>query len=149
MKGVILKYGIVASLVIGSGAALMNISQHVQRAEREIKSYDRKIASSQESIRVLKAEWAYLNNPARLELLASQGLGLVPPRAMDIISDISSPKSTVFIPTPPLTPSSRSSLHRDISHNISYVPHSRANSLSNSNNFIDNGNSINKDGGAQ
>ena len=117
MRGAILKYGVVIILVISSGGVLMNISQHVQRAEREIKSYDRKIAQKEEAIRVLKAEWAYLNNPSRLELLASKGLGFASPKAMDIVSDISlddEPSSSpVFAPA---NHRKRSPLHRDISH---------------------------------
>ncbi len=115
MRGVIIKYGIVIALVIISGGVLMNISQHVQRAEREIKSYDRKIAQKQEELRVLKAEWAYLNNPSRLELLASQGLGFTSPKAMDIVSDIplDNEPSPVFAPANHLE---NPLLHHDISY---------------------------------
>ncbi len=144
MKGTILKYGVVFSMVIGSGGVLMNISQHVQRAEREIKIYDREIAVQEEAIRVLKAEWAYLNNPLRLELLASKGLDLASPEAVNIISDMStlstitssSSSSSVFVPSN--TPK-RPSLRRD----ISYVPSSRT--IPPTKNTF----SINNDGGAQ
>lgn len=111
MKGTILKYGIVFMSVIGSGGILMNISQHVQRAERDIKIYDRKIIREQEAIRVLKAEWAYLNNPSRLEILASKGLGMYSSKSADLVSSLpdDSHNSPVFIPVKP-------ALHHDISY---------------------------------
>ena len=119
MRRIVFKYFIVALLVIGSGALLMNISQKVQQAEREIRSYDRKIADEEEAIRVLKAEWAYLNNPTRLEDIASRGFGLVSPNASDLVSDNYLPESytdsSIFVPP--------SKSHRDNSlyHDISYA----------------------------
>ncbi len=119
MKGNIIKYGVVIALVIGSGGILMDISQQVQRAEREIKQHDRKIAAKEESIRVLKAEWAYLNDPARLELLVSKGLELSLPDSINVISDIS-----------PVNANKQEDLHRGISsgisRDISYIPNGGA-----------------------
>ena len=117
MRGVILKYIIVFALVISSGTMLMNVSYHVQHAERDIKRLDREIAREEENIRVLKAEWAYLNNPVRLEELATGYVDLISPEAAQLISDMSvipdnDPKSSIFIPK-------RSPLHRDISYDAS------------------------------
>ena len=117
MRGVILKYIVVSALVIVSGAMLMDVSHHVQRAERDIKRLDHEIAREEESIRVLKAEWAYLNNPVRLEKLAAGYVELISPEAAQLISDMSvipdnDPQSSIFIPK-------RSPLHRDISYDAS------------------------------
>ena len=115
MKGFILKHIIVFILVILSGALLMDVAQRVQKVEREIKGYEREIVREEESIRTLKAEWAYLNDPARLEALAIGGLGLTSPDDLKLVSDMydnvpENSKSYVFIPKP-----SRSPLHMDIS----------------------------------
>jgi len=124
VKGNIIKYGVVIALVVSSGGVLMNVSQQVQTAEREVKRYDRKLAAKEESIRVLKAEWAYLNNPARLELLVSSGLSLSAANSMDIISDISNDEESNKEPSvssPVFAPANHvnsAPLHRD----ISYVP---------------------------
>ena len=87
MRAFILKYVIVFTLVILSGAMLMDVSHRVQRAERQIARTDRAIAQEQENIRVLKAEWAYLNNPERLERLAVEGLDLSAPQTSTLISN--------------------------------------------------------------
>ncbi|PCI99484.1 MAG: hypothetical protein COB14_06290 [Alphaproteobacteria bacterium] len=117
MRVIILKYTVVSALVIASGAMLMDVSHHVQRAERDIKHLDREIAREEESIRVLKAEWAYLNNPVRLEALAADYVDLISPEAAQLISDMSvipdnDPQASIFIPQ-------RSPLHRDISYDAS------------------------------
>lgn len=117
MRVIILKYVVVFALVIVSGTMLMDVSHHVQRAERDIKRLDREIAREEESIRVLKAEWAYLNNPVRLEALAADYIDLISPEAAQLISDMSvipdhDPQSSIFIPK-------RSPLHRDISYDAS------------------------------
>ncbi len=117
MRKTVIKYAVVIALVVGSGALLMNISQHVQRAEREIKIYDRKIARKEEALRVLKAEWAYLNNPARLELLASKGLDLATPDAQNIISDIPPEKE---LSSPSLIAPANHLTSPILHHNISY-----------------------------
>ena len=117
MKGTLLKHIIVFTLVIVSGGLLMNVSHDVQRTEREIKRIDRKIDREEESIRVLRAEWAYLNNPVRLEILAAGHVNLISPEAAQLISDMSvipdnDPQAMIFIPR-------RSPLHRDISYGAS------------------------------
>src|SRR6056297_879148 len=87
MKHTLLKYGGVFTFLILSAAALMHISQNVQKLERDIASYDREIEHEQEKIRVLKAEWAYLNNPARLEALSTGGYDLHAPEADALVRD--------------------------------------------------------------
>ncbi|MFP4097440.1 MAG: hypothetical protein ACLFP8_04710 [Alphaproteobacteria bacterium] len=87
MRVVFLKYGLVFLALTLSAAALVYISQTVQRYERDISLYDQKIAQEEEKIKILKAEWAYLNNPQRLEVLATGGYSLQVPGVDSIISD--------------------------------------------------------------
>lgn len=118
MKGILLKYIVIFVLVIMSGGLLMDVSQRVQHVQRDIRHLDREIVREEENIRVLNAEWAYLNDPLRLEALVSAHLDLISPEAAQLISDMSvipdsdSP-SSIIVP-------SRSPLHRD----IRYVPSS-------------------------
>lgn len=90
MKKSLLKYGFVLVLLALSAGGLMRVSQNVQKVERDIAATDRAIEREQEKIRVLRAEWAYLNNPARLESLALDAFGL--DRA-DMSSVVSTPSS--------------------------------------------------------
>jgi len=97
MKKSLLKYGFVLVLLALSASGLMRVSQSVQKVERDIAATDRAIEREQEKIRVLRAEWAYLNNPARLESLALDAFGL---DKVDMSSVVSTPSSI-----PELTPS--------------------------------------------
>lgn len=79
MKITLLKYCFVFGAVLMTGIALINTGQRVQMMERQISANDRKIEAEKEAIRTLKAEWAYLNTPARLENLAVNAFGLHAP----------------------------------------------------------------------
>lgn len=61
---------------IAAGALLFWTSQSVQQAEDRLADLQRSVLSEEQSIRVLRAEWDYLNRPDRLEGLASEYLGL-------------------------------------------------------------------------
>jgi hypothetical protein len=63
-----------------AGALLLRTSQSVQIAEDRLVQLKTAVAEEQDSIRLLNAEWAYLNNPERLEKLASRYLDLMPPQ---------------------------------------------------------------------
>ena len=56
------------------GASLFWVSQQVQILERDKRILQSKINSEQEGIRVLSAEWDYLNRPDRIEALATKYL---------------------------------------------------------------------------
>ncbi|MEZ5918659.1 MAG: hypothetical protein R3D66_01635 [Alphaproteobacteria bacterium] len=97
---------IVLALVGLSGAVLLHVSQNVQKSEDKLAEIEASIDREQETIRVLRAEWAYLNRPDRLERLAHEFLDLVPPEAEDVAAtpsylpervqedDVSSPSAT-------------------------------------------------------
>ena len=62
-----------------SGALLLYTSQNVQDAQSRLDGYERSIESEKEKIRLLRAEWASLNRPERLERLANEFLDVLPP----------------------------------------------------------------------
>lgn len=57
----------------------------VKAQEKEIKELEAAIAKESETIRVLKADWTYLNQPERLQLLARRHLTLAPTAATQIV----------------------------------------------------------------
>lgn len=59
-----------------AGTALFHTSQDVQDARIELRQVEADIAKEKDSIRVLQAEWNYLNRPERLEKLAKKHLDL-------------------------------------------------------------------------
>ena len=87
MRKTCLKYGLVVVMLVSSAAGLIGVSQKVQRIEGEIAAYDHQIEREQERIRVLKAEWAFLNDPARLDALASGALGLGATNSENVVSN--------------------------------------------------------------
>ena len=62
--------------VIGFG--LYHLKHQVQALEDELFRVNRTILAEQEAIHVLHAEWSYLNQPSRLQALASRHLDLQP-----------------------------------------------------------------------
>lgn len=86
MRNIWVRHFLVFIAAVISGAVLMRTSHDVQRAEREVRRLQHSIVQEREAIRVLQAEWAYLNRPERLELLASQYLDLVPPAPATLLS---------------------------------------------------------------
>lgn len=65
-------------LAVISGALLFHTSQKVVDGQQRLAELDRDIGRENESLRVLSAEWSYLNKPERLEKLARQHLKLEP-----------------------------------------------------------------------
>lgn len=104
----ILRYMVLGGCIAASGIVLMQISQHVQRAEDRQALIQREIMLEKQRIAVLEAEWAYLNAPQRLETIA-HSLGMQRPGAGDLIEDAAHlpefrqeyPASNVFIAPQP------------------------------------------------
>jgi len=61
------------------------LKNRVQDLEDRLVRLNREIIAEQESMHILKAEWAYLNQPARLDDLARRHLGMVPENAKQVI----------------------------------------------------------------
>jgi hypothetical protein len=67
-----------SAAVILVGYALFQVKYEVMQQESELARVTKKIAESREAVRVLNAEWSFLNQPARLSELAKRHLSLVP-----------------------------------------------------------------------
>lgn len=73
------RYNMLWLLLAGfCSAALYHTSQRVHDGRELLSALNRETAQEEESIRVLQAEWSYLNQPQRLENLAREHLKLVP-----------------------------------------------------------------------
>lgn len=66
---------------------LFNVSQSVQNAEKRLADLQRNVLREKKTLRVLRAEWDYLNRPARLEELSRTYLDLGAPRATQFSDD--------------------------------------------------------------
>ncbi len=67
-----------AMLVLAAafGFALYNLTYEVQRLETELRRTNKAMLEERDAIRVLQAEWSYLNEPGRLSALARKHLHL-------------------------------------------------------------------------
>ena len=78
--------GLLFLLTAASAALLLfHIKQQVREMEKELGIVHRSILDHQVAIQVLKTEWSYLNQPARIAELASRHLGLQPVSAERVI----------------------------------------------------------------
>lgn len=73
------RYFLLYALAGLMGVGLLHASQSVKRAKDELRTLQKQTAQEIEGLRVLRAEWSYLNNPEHLEQLAAQQLTLVAP----------------------------------------------------------------------
>lgn len=73
---------LITLLAVSLSLTLFTVKYQVQDLEEELVGYNRGITEDRQAIHVLKAEWSYLNQPARLKILAERhlGLGSVEPR---------------------------------------------------------------------
>lgn len=60
------------------GTLLFHTSQEVTDGRSALRKMEREVLREEESLRVLQAEWSYLNQPERLEKLAREYLELQP-----------------------------------------------------------------------
>lgn len=62
---------VVWTLLVGAtGYTLFHITYEVEALEAELSELNRQITDEKQAIRVLEAEWAHLNRPARIERLS-------------------------------------------------------------------------------
>ncbi len=66
---------LIVLLVASLSLTLFVVKYQVQDFEGELVEYNRALTEDRQAIHVLKAEWSYLNQPARLRNLAERYLG--------------------------------------------------------------------------
>ncbi len=87
MRGMTILWTMLALMV---GISLFLLKYEVQSLEERLAALDGEIRRNQESLHVLKAEWSYLNDPARLRELNERHLELKPylPEQVIAIADL-------------------------------------------------------------
>jgi len=68
------------------GVGLFQVKYAVQAKERELRKVNRQIAADHDAMRVLEAEWSYLNDPVRLADLTRRHTDLTPVMASQIVT---------------------------------------------------------------
>lgn len=78
----------VTALIIAAitSTGLYYLKNEVRLMEGELAALNRTLSQDQEAIRVLHAEWNYLNQPSRLESLSARYLGLAPMESAQAMS---------------------------------------------------------------
>jgi hypothetical protein len=71
-------------LVICVGVSMFLLKYKVQALEDELVAKQTQVLRDRATIRVLHAEWAYLNDPERLRQLSTEYLGFGPPAVINI-----------------------------------------------------------------
>lgn len=71
-------------LAIGVGVSLFLLKYKVLALENELVARQERVIRDRAAIRVLQAEWTYLNDPERLRRLSGEHLGFRPATAADI-----------------------------------------------------------------
>jgi hypothetical protein len=72
-------------LAVAVGSSLFLLKYKVQDLEDQLHASQAQIARDRSAIKVLQAEWTYLNDPERLRRLSAEHLGFGPARKDNII----------------------------------------------------------------
>ena len=71
-------------LAVAVGFALFEVKYKVEDIEKNLAANVKQISSEHENIHMLEAEWAYLNEPKRLQQLAHKYLDIIPVKAQQV-----------------------------------------------------------------
>ncbi|MDX2141885.1 MAG: hypothetical protein SFV19_00895 [Rhodospirillaceae bacterium] len=97
MRPLALMWAALATLV---GVCLFLLKYQVQALEDELHAKQQQIERDRGAIRVLEAEWTYLNDPGRLRRLSEQHLGFGAPNAKQVLTISQLPYRNGFTPNP-------------------------------------------------
>lgn len=100
-------------VVVLTGSALTLVSQKVYDTQKSVSGKSRDLVSEQWELRALKAEWAYLTRPDRLEQLSDaseQSKIMASKSAQELMVEPAS-----FVPTPTPKPLGHSSIQNAVS----------------------------------
>jgi hypothetical protein len=87
--------------IFGLGAlAVYLVKYQVQGVKKDVVALQYELQQERESLKLLQAEWAYLNRPDRLRKLASRYLTIEPYSAKQIVAVESLPFRAVEMTTP-------------------------------------------------
>jgi hypothetical protein len=89
-------------LMLGAATWTYNVKHEAERNLADIRALERKIALEKDTINLLKADWAYLSQPARLQKLSdlyAEELQLRPTEPQQIVHPDE-------LPAPPVVPQS-------------------------------------------
>ncbi len=88
MRRMAVPLSIVATLAIAM--MLFNLKQRVGSLEKELTQVNRDIGDHRETIHVLRSEWSFLNQPARIAEQAKNILGMerIPPKRLIRLEDL-------------------------------------------------------------
>lgn len=73
-------------LTVAAGVGIFVVKYQVQELESQLAAKHRDIERDRATIRVLEAEWAYLNDPGRLRRLSEQHLGFAAPSPKAVLT---------------------------------------------------------------
>jgi hypothetical protein len=90
-------------LAVLSGTGLFLVKYEVQALEERLAAINHDILDDMEAVHVLKAEWAWLNQPARLDDLGRRLLDMEPVSSAQIRSIADIPMRTPDADAPPST----------------------------------------------
>lgn len=76
--------GFIISLCVA--VALFQLKYQVAEQERQLTTLSNEIYQTEEAIHILQAEWSYLNEPGRLQMLAEKHLSLAPAETVQLVS---------------------------------------------------------------
>lgn len=82
------------ALFAAMATGMFLIKNEVASLENELENINAKIREDQNALHVLKAEWTYLNDPARIRHLSENHIHMKPVRGEQIISFSSIPLKT-------------------------------------------------------
>lgn len=90
------------------GFGLFQLKHQVQELEDELFRLNRSVLAEEQAIHVLKAEWSYINQPQRLQALASRHLDLQPMKPVQLGSFADLPprgdEGTALVAAPKASP---------------------------------------------
>ena len=74
-------------VVLALAFMLYSLEHRMRAGERAVGKLSGEIREERETIRLLAAEWSFLTRPARLERLAREHAGMVPPAPAQVVPE--------------------------------------------------------------
>jgi cell division protein FtsL len=110
------------SLTLFASLGLYHTSYKVEELDRELRAFNSKIEAEKKNIHVLKAEWVYLSNPARIEEAARKHLDLKPTAPQQVtglhkISQILPSRKDILAKAKSVPSTYETSTQRPVAHN--------------------------------